>query len=197
LADFDFFAVFLREADFTFFRPPEDVIDAADVFADFFLGCRSDVVALATDLIAFIGVPLRISSPIVSAVLATGLFPRADCSPTMAPATPPAIAPTGPPTIAPSTAPVTPPTACLETDMFFSAGEFDNERIAFFLDFLAIVLPLVVLTLVSSLHKAQALRRYHNRFNVRRAVVSKASIVNVINLIFRGILAISEREFRI
>ena len=175
LADFDFFAVFLREVDFAFLRPPDDVVDAEDVLADFFLDRRSDVVALATDLSAFIGVPLRISSPIDSAVLATGLFPRADCSPTIAPATPPAIAPTGPPTIAPSTAPVTPPTACLETEMFFSAGAFDDGRVAFFLDFLAIVLPLVVLNLISSLRKAQVLRRYHNRCNSRRAVASAQS----------------------
>ena len=175
LADFDFFAVFLREVDFAFLRPPDDVVDAEDVLADFFFDPRSDVVALATDLSAFIGVPLRISSPIDSAVLATGLFPRADCSPTMAPATPPAIAPTGPPTIAPSTAPVTPPTACLETEMFFSAGAFDDGRVAFFLDFLAIVLPLVVLNLISGLRKAQVLRRYHNRCNSRRTVASEGS----------------------
>ena len=153
LADFDFFAVFLREVDFAFLRPPDDVVDVEDVLADFFFDPRSDVVALATDLSAFIGVPLRISSPIDSAVLATGLFPRTDCSPTIAPATPPAIAPSGPPTIAPSTAPVTPPTACLETEMFFSAGAFDDGRVAVFLDFLAIVLPLVVLNLISGLRK--------------------------------------------
>ena len=154
-----------REVDFFFLRPTDDVVDAEDVLADFFLDRRSDVVALATDLSAFIGVPLRISSPIDSAVLATGLFPRADCSPTIAPATPPAIAPTGPPTIAPSTAPVTPPTACLETEMFFSAGAFDDGRVAFFLDFLAIVLPLVVLNLISNSQKAQVLQRYDNTCN--------------------------------
>jgi hypothetical protein len=32
----------------------------------------------------------------------------------------------------------------LETEMFFSAGAFDDVRVAVFLDFLAIVLPLVV-----------------------------------------------------
>jgi hypothetical protein len=141
LADFtaDFFAAVLREASFAFLRPPVVVVDAVDDLAFFFLDRPNEVAALAADLIAFIGVPLRISSPIDSAVLATGLFPRADCSPTTAPATPPAIAPTGPPTIAPSTAPVTPPTACLETEMFFSAGAFDNERAEFLLDFLAMV----------------------------------------------------------
>ena len=76
LADFDFFAVFVREVDFFFRRPTDDVVDAGDVLADFFLDRRSDDVALATDLSAFIGVPLRISSPIDSTVLATGLFAR-------------------------------------------------------------------------------------------------------------------------
>ena len=133
---FDFFAAFLWEGVFPFLRPPEVVVDA---LGDFFLDGPNDVATLATDLSAFIGVPLRNSSPIDSAVLATGLFPRADCSPTTVPATPPAIAPTGPPTIAPSTAPVTPPTACLETEMFLSEGPFDEVRVVRFLDFFAIV----------------------------------------------------------
>jgi len=137
---FDFFTDFLREAEFALLLPSDVDVKAIDDLVDFFRERPSDVVALATDFSAFIGVPLRISSPIVSAVLATGLFPRADCSPTMAPATPPAIAPTGPPTIPPRTAPVTPPTACLEKEMFFSADTLTDGRVAFFLDFLAIVL---------------------------------------------------------
>jgi hypothetical protein len=137
---FDFFAACFREVDFALLTPPDVEVTAIDDLADFFLDRPSDVVALATDLSALIGVPLRISSPIVSAVLTTGLFPRADCSPTNAPATPPAIAPNGPATIAPRTAPVTPPTACLETEMFLSAETFADGRGAFVLDFLAIVL---------------------------------------------------------
>ena len=142
LADFafDFFAAFLREVDFAFLRPPVVEVKPNDDLVDFLRNRPSDVVALATDLSALIGVPLLTSSPIVSAVLAIGLFPRADCSPTMAPATPPAIAPTGPPTIPPSTAPVTPPTACLETEMFFSGDIFADRRLDFFFDFFAIVL---------------------------------------------------------
>jgi hypothetical protein len=136
LAVFDFFAVFLWEAVFVFLLP----FDNALLLADFAFDRPSDVVALATDLSAFTGVPLRISSPIVSAVLATGRLPRADCSPTIVPATPPAIAPTGPPTIAPSTAPVTPPTACLLIETFLSVVAFDADRVAlFFLDVLAII----------------------------------------------------------
>jgi len=155
LADFafDFFAAFLRAVDFALLRRPDVEVDAFDDLVDFFRLRPSDVVALATDLSALIGVPLRISSPIVSAVFATGLLPRADCSPTMAPATPPAIAPTGPPTIAPNTAPVTPPTACLETEMFFSADTFADKRVPFFLDFLAIVLSVSCAELAQRLAK--------------------------------------------
>jgi hypothetical protein len=125
---------FLLEVDFVFLRPLDEV-DALDDLAGFFLDRVSDDVALTADLSAFIGVPLRISSPMVSAVLATGLFPRADCSPTTVPATPPAIAPAGPPTIPPRTAPVTPPTACLVIEMFLSFGAFAEERLVFLIFF--------------------------------------------------------------
>jgi hypothetical protein len=143
---------FLLEVDFAFFRPPDVELDVRDEVADFFLDPRSDEVALTADLSAFIGVPLRISLPIVSAALAMGLRPRADCSPTTVPATPPAIAPAGPPTIPPRTAPVTPPTACLVIEMFFSV--LDEERVVCFLDFFAMGLAVSCAeTLFSGLRK--------------------------------------------
>jgi hypothetical protein len=129
---------FLLDVDFAFLRPPDVEDDDPEDLADFFLDTRSDDVALTADLSAFIGVPLRICSPIVSAARATGLLPRADWSPTTVPATPPAIAPAGPPTIAPRTAPVTPPTACLVTEMFFSVDGFAEECLVLFLVFVAI-----------------------------------------------------------
>jgi hypothetical protein len=152
LAPFAADFAFLPDVGFAFLRPLDVEVDADDDLAGFFFDGRSDVVALTADRSAFIGVPLRNSSPIVSAVLATGLFPRADCSPTIVPAMPPAIAPTGPPTIPPSTAPVTPPTACLGTEMFLSDEALDEERLVLFWDFLAMVLSLDVLNLNSFDH---------------------------------------------
>jgi hypothetical protein len=73
LADFTFdvFAAFLREVGVAFLPPPDFDYDAPEDSVDFFCDRPSDVFALATDFSASIGVPLRISSPIVSAVLAT------------------------------------------------------------------------------------------------------------------------------
>jgi len=156
--DFDFFGACVLEAGFALLGPPDVEVEAIFDLVDFFLAPLSEVVALATDFRAFIGVPLRISSPIVSAVLATGLFPRADCSPTIVPATPPAIAPTGPPTIPPRTAPVTPPTACLETEIFFSADTLADGRVDFHLDFLAIVLSVISVSCAAGSEEAGLLK---------------------------------------
>ena len=132
---FDFFAVFLWEGVFAFLRPPDVVVDA---LGNFFLDRPSDVVTLATDLSTFIGVPLRNHRqstrrprhrPLSSCRLFANDGPG-DAARDRA---------TGPPTIAPSTAPVTPPTACLETEMFLSAGPFDDVRVVRFLDLFAIV----------------------------------------------------------
>jgi hypothetical protein len=129
--DFPVFAVFDFFVTGTFF---EAVLEVAFFFltltvfgADFFavdplllFAPLDDFFLPVTDFKAFSALPSLISERIVSTALLTGFCPRADESPTIAPAIPPAIAPTGPATIAPSTAPVTPPAVCFDTGTFFA-----------------------------------------------------------------------------
>ncbi len=120
---FDFLVdFFFADVDLDFFLTLTVVVE--DFFGDDFFVVGfffpNDLVASETDLKALIGVPSLISERMVSTVFLTGFLPRAEESPTIAPATPPAMAPMGPATIAPRTAPVMPPAACLETLMSFS-----------------------------------------------------------------------------